>query len=89
MIRSATSIGDELLKLVGERLRGCTREVDIVARMGGDEFAIIMTQMEQAADAATLSSVSATHVIRALPDRRPPDRHGCQHRHRRGADGCG
>src|SRR6185312_12297113 len=48
-------IGDELLKLVGERLRGCTRELDIVARMGGDEFAIIMTQMEQAADAATLS----------------------------------
>src|SRR5690349_8672048 len=48
-------IGDELLKLVGERLRRCTRELDIVARMGGDEFAIIMTQMEQAADAATLS----------------------------------
>ena len=57
-------IGDELLKLVGERLRGCTRELDIVARMGGDEFAIIMTQMEQAADAATLSKRIRNSVIK-------------------------
>jgi diguanylate cyclase (GGDEF)-like protein/PAS domain S-box-containing protein len=57
-------IGDELLKLVGERLRGCTRELDIVARMGGDEFAIIMTQMEQAADAATLSKRIRDSVIK-------------------------
>ena len=57
-------IGDELLKLVGERLRGCTRELDVVARMGGDEFAIIMTQMEQAADAATLSKRIRNSVIK-------------------------
>jgi diguanylate cyclase (GGDEF)-like protein/PAS domain S-box-containing protein len=57
-------IGDELLKLVGERLRGCTRELDAVARMGGDEFAIIMTQMEQAADAATLSKRIRDSVIK-------------------------
>ena len=57
-------IGDELLKLVGERLRGCTRELDVVARMGGDEFAIIMTQMEQAADAATLSKRIRDLVIK-------------------------
>ena len=57
-------IGDELLKLVGERLRGCARELDIVARMGGDEFAIIMTQMEQAQDAATLSKRIRDSVVR-------------------------
>jgi diguanylate cyclase (GGDEF)-like protein/PAS domain S-box-containing protein len=57
-------IGDELLKLVSERLRGCTRELDVVARMGGDEFAIIMTQMEQAADAATLSKRIRDSVIK-------------------------
>jgi diguanylate cyclase (GGDEF)-like protein len=57
-------IGDELLKLVGERLRGCTRELDIVARMGGDEFAIIMTQMDQAGDAATLSKRIRDSIIR-------------------------
>ena len=57
-------IGDELLKLVGERLRGCTRELDIVARMGGDEFAIIMTQMAQATDAAVLSKRIRNSVIK-------------------------
>src|SRR5689334_17256830 len=57
-------IGDELLKLVGERLRGCTRELDIVARMGGDEFAIIMTQMDQATDAAALSKRIRDSVIK-------------------------
>lgn len=34
-------IGDELLKAVGQRLRGCVKEGDIVARTGGDEFVIL------------------------------------------------
>ena len=68
MMRLAIHIGDEFLKLVGERLRNCTRELDIVARMGGDEFAIIMTQMEQAADAATLSKRIREFCDQALPD---------------------
>jgi diguanylate cyclase (GGDEF)-like protein len=35
-------IGDDLLKAVSERLKTCVREVDTVARMGGDEFTIIL-----------------------------------------------
>ena len=35
-------VGDELLKAVSDRLKSCVREVDTVARMGGDEFTIIL-----------------------------------------------
>jgi len=36
------NVGDQVLKLVAERLHECVREVDTVARMGGDEFTIIL-----------------------------------------------
>lgn len=35
--------GDELLKQVGKRFQQCCREVDTVARYGGDEFVFILT----------------------------------------------
>ena len=35
-------VGDQLLKAVAGRLQECVREVDTVARMGGDEFTIIL-----------------------------------------------
>jgi diguanylate cyclase (GGDEF)-like protein len=56
-------VGDELLKLVGERLRGRTRDLDTVARLGGDEFAVVMTQMEQPSDAATLAKRIRDSII--------------------------
>ncbi|MDP3813779.1 bifunctional diguanylate cyclase/phosphodiesterase [Pseudomonas sp.] len=33
--------GDEMLKVVAERLRGTVREHDVIARLGGDEFCIL------------------------------------------------
>ncbi len=36
------NVGDQLLKHVALRLHDCVREVDTVARMGGDEFTIIL-----------------------------------------------
>ncbi|MGQ0667205.1 MAG: diguanylate cyclase domain-containing protein [Nitrospiraceae bacterium] len=36
------AVGDQLLKAVADRLQECVREVDTVARMGGDEFTIIV-----------------------------------------------
>ena len=49
------SAGDELLKGVADRLRGCVRDVDVVARLSGDEFAIIETSLNQKSDAAVLA----------------------------------
>ncbi len=36
------AVGDSLLQMVGERLRGALRDSDTVARLGGDEFILLL-----------------------------------------------
>jgi diguanylate cyclase (GGDEF)-like protein len=50
--------GDQLLREVGLRIRQCIRESDIAARMGGDEFTVILSQIR--------SSDSALIVARKI-----------------------
>ncbi len=42
--------GDELLIAVAQHLLSCVREADTVARIGGDEFAILLTEVGGAAE---------------------------------------
>lgn len=66
-------VGDQLLVQLAERLRGCTRETDLVARQGGDEFLLLLADLERGmgpdpgedADVAAASSV-AERVREAL-----------------------
>ena len=47
--------GDRLLLAVAERLSDCVREEDTVARMGGDEFTILVTAARQRKDIELLA----------------------------------
>ena len=47
--------GDHLLKVVARRLESCVREGDVFARVGGDEFAILLAERASAADAVEVA----------------------------------
>lgn len=48
------SVGDELLKVVAQRLTKCVRRQDTVARTGGDEFVVVLSELANAKDAAMI-----------------------------------
>jgi diguanylate cyclase (GGDEF)-like protein len=48
-------VGDALLRAVADRIRALTRDVDTVARFGGDEFAVIQVGTDQPQGATALA----------------------------------
>lgn len=49
------SVGDELLKHVARRLSGRIKTQDVFARMGGDEFALLLVSIRKTADAIAVA----------------------------------
>jgi diguanylate cyclase (GGDEF)-like protein len=48
------SCGDEVLRVVAERLRGCLGPGDLAARLGGDEFAVLVPGVADEAEAVAV-----------------------------------
>jgi len=48
-------VGDELLRMVGKRLKTSIRGIDTVARFGGDEFTILLPEISRDHDAAIIA----------------------------------
>jgi len=53
------ALGDQLLRQLSDRLVKCVRSSDTVSRIGGDEFVILLAELERVEDAA----VSAAKII--------------------------
>jgi diguanylate cyclase (GGDEF)-like protein len=59
--RFGHAAGDAVLKAVAERLVSQVRESDLVGRMGGDEFAVVLAQADQA-----VAEAKAAALVRAI-----------------------
>jgi diguanylate cyclase (GGDEF)-like protein/PAS domain S-box-containing protein len=56
--------GDQLLRTVAERIRRSTRRTDSVARIGGDEFTVLLQDLERGDDAALAAQSVLDELVR-------------------------
>lgn len=55
-------VGDQLLQSIAKRLVDCVRATDTVSRQGGDEFVILLSDVQQPEDAAVMAN-RMLHVV--------------------------
>ena len=60
------AVGDLLLIEVAERLSACVREIDTVARFGGDEFVIMITELDESRDESAVQARLVAEKIRSV-----------------------
>ncbi|MCC8945071.1 EAL domain-containing protein [Bradyrhizobium sp. Arg62] len=59
-------IGDELLRAIADRLRGCVGDTDVAARLGGDEFAVIQTTVRDQTETMQLLAAIYQSIRRPI-----------------------
>ncbi len=64
-------VGDKLLQSVARRLVGCARSSDTVSRQGGDEFVVLLSEVERPEDAV----LAASRMLKAVAEAHPIDEH--------------
>jgi diguanylate cyclase (GGDEF)-like protein/PAS domain S-box-containing protein len=64
-------IGDKLLQSIAKRLVACVRSSDTVSRQGGDEFVVLLSEMEQSEDAA----ITARRMLQTVAEAHSIDKH--------------
>jgi diguanylate cyclase (GGDEF)-like protein/PAS domain S-box-containing protein len=57
------TVGDELLATVADRLRSCVRESDTVARIGGDEFTVLLEGISEV-ESATAAAENIINIMK-------------------------
>ncbi|HEY5719069.1 MAG TPA: GGDEF domain-containing protein, partial [Gammaproteobacteria bacterium] len=62
--RYGHDVGDQVLREVAERLSECVRSADTVARIGGDEFTIVVGPLDTAGDATIVARKILESVAR-------------------------
>lgn len=63
--------GDKLLQSIAKRLAYCVRSADTISRQGGDEFVVLLSEVELSEDAA----ITARRMLRAVADAHTIDQH--------------
>ena len=67
------AVGDRVLKRVADILRGSFRSVDVLCRIGGDEFAVIMTRVNSSMRQLVYNKICrANELLQHPTDDLPP-----------------
>jgi diguanylate cyclase (GGDEF)-like protein/PAS domain S-box-containing protein len=64
-------IGDELLQSVAKRVVNCVRGADTVSRQGGDEFIVLLSEIQN----SEMAAVMATRILKAVATTHAVDKH--------------
>jgi diguanylate cyclase (GGDEF)-like protein/PAS domain S-box-containing protein len=62
--RHGHAVGDQLLLEVADRLKNCVREIDTVSRFGGDEFVVLLSDLDSDQEESTQQADIVAEKIR-------------------------